>query len=124
MAKKILVIDDDPSVRDAFEIALMDSGYEVAVAENGERGLEKAQNSRPDLIFLDLKMPGIGGVETLRRLKTTDQSFSVYIVTAFSLEFMKELDQARREGLGFQLASKPLSPDQVRMIAQACIGAA
>jgi len=123
MAKKILVIDDDSSVRDAFEIALMGCGYEVTVAENGEQGLAQAQRARPDLIFLDLKMPGINGVETLRRLKASDKTLSVYIVTAFSLEFMAELDHARKEGLNFQLAAKPLSPEQVRIIAQTGVGA-
>lgn len=117
MDKKILVIDDDPSVRGAFRLILDEAGYAVREAENGLQGIEMAKAERPDLIFLDLKMPGIDGVETLRRLKAMDASLSIYIVTAFSQEYMQELKDAHEAGLKFELASKPLSSSQIRNIA-------
>lgn len=116
--KKILVIDDDPAVRLAFKLVLEDGGYNVRVAECGLDGIELAKQERPDLIFLDLKMPGIDGVETLRRLKAHDSTFNVYIVTAFSQEYLEELQSVRDEGWTFELASKPLSSEQIRSIAR------
>ncbi|MGZ4999346.1 MAG: response regulator, partial [Methylomonas sp.] len=82
------------------------------------KGIELASADRPDLIFLDLRMPEIDGVETLRRLKALDPTLNIYIVTAFASEFMDQLKGAHDEGLQFELASKPLSSDQIRNIAQ------
>lgn len=118
MAKKILVIDDDPAVRNAFKLVLEEGGCTVWALDNGLDGIEQARAERPDLIFLDLKMPGIDGVETLRRLKALDATLRVYIVTAFATEFMDQLKAAHKEGLEFELASKPLSTAQIRDIAQ------
>lgn len=117
MKNNILVIDDDAAVRGAFSLILEDAGYSVQVAENGLQGLQMAQELRPDLIFLDLRMPGLDGVEVLRRLHIIDSSLRVYIVTAFANEYMEQLKVANDEGLNFQLANKPLSSAQIKHIA-------
>ncbi len=118
MVNNILVIDDDPAVRGAFRLILEDCGYEVREADNGLKGIAMSEEKRPDLIFLDLRMPGIDGVETLRRLKTLDETLNIYVVTAFAAEFMDQLKAAHDEGLQFELASKPLSATQIRNIAK------
>jgi CheY-like chemotaxis protein len=118
--RKILVIDDDVAVRDAFDLALADH-YQVTLAESGEQGLAAARAERPDLVFLDLKMPGMDGVETLRRLHELDAGLSVYIVTAFSQEYLSGLQAARADGLRFQLAAKPMSAEQIRLAAQSVL---
>jgi CheY-like chemotaxis protein len=118
MVSNILVIDDDPAVRGAFRLILEEDGFSVREAEDGLKGIEMACADRPDLIFLDLRMPGIDGVETLRRLKTIDETLNIYIVTAFASEFMDQLKSAHDEGFQFELASKPLSSSQIRNIAQ------
>jgi CheY-like chemotaxis protein len=118
MVSKILVIDDDPAVRSAFKLILEDDGFSVREAEDGLKGIEMVSAERPDLIFLDLRMPGIDGVETLRRLKIIDETLNIYIVTAFANEFMEQLKVAHDEGFQFELASKPLSSSQIRNIAQ------
>lgn len=118
MLHKILVIDDDPAVRGAFKLILEEEGYVVKEAEDGLQGIEMVKAERPDLVFLDLRMPGIDGVETLRRLKEFDETLHIYIVTAFASEFMNQLKDAHEEGLNFEIASKPLSASQIRNIAQ------
>ncbi|WP_458503605.1 response regulator [Methylobacter sp.] len=118
MASNILVIDDDPAVRSAFKLILEDDSFSVREAENGLQGIEMTLAERPDLIFLDLRMPGIDGVETLRRLKAIDETLNVYIVTAFATEYMDQLKSIHEEGVQFELASKPLSSEQIRNIAQ------
>ncbi|EXI89187.1 MAG: Mycobacterial persistence regulator A [Candidatus Accumulibacter regalis] len=117
----VLVIDDDRAVRDAFELALADDGYEVQLADSGQIGLQLAAARRPDLVFLDLKMPGLDGVETLRRLQATDATIPVYVATAFAQEYMEGLRRAQQAGLRFQLAAKPLSPKQIRIIVKSII---
>ncbi|MFA6163545.1 MAG: response regulator [Methylobacter sp.] len=118
MLSKILVIDDDPAVRGAFRLILEDDNFSVREAENGLQGIEMTLAERPDLIFLDLRMPGIDGVETLRRLKAIDETLNIYIVTAFANEYMEQLKGIHEEGFQFELASKPLSSVQIRNIAQ------
>ncbi len=118
MVSNILVIDDDPAVRSAFKLILEDDSFSVREAENGAQGIEMAIAERPDLIFLDLRMPGIDGVETLRRLKAIDETLNIYIVTAFANEYMAQLKGIHDEGFQFELASKPLSSTQIRNIAQ------
>ncbi|OIP20521.1 MAG: response regulator receiver protein [Comamonadaceae bacterium CG2_30_57_122] len=118
MIQKILVIDDDAAVRGSFKLVLSEMGCKVRVAEGGEQGLAMALVERPDLIFLDLKMPGMDGVETMRRLLAMDATLNIYIVTAFSQEFLDDLKRAQAEGMTFQLANKPLSSNQIRHIAR------
>lgn len=121
MIHTILIIDDDPAVRGAFSLILDDAGYEVREADGGLEGIERVKELRPDLIFLDLRMPGIDGVETLRRLKAIDENLNIYIVTAFADEYMDQLKVAYGEGLHFQIASKPLSSAQIKNIVTSTI---
>lgn len=114
--KRILIIDDEEAVRDAFELALDEMGYTLETVASGEAGLESALRNRPDLVFLDLKMPGIDGVETLRRLQSHYPDLPVYIVTAFHQEFVEPLQKAGSKGFSFQVAQKPLSGEEIRLI--------
>jgi len=120
--KRLLVIDDDPAVRGAFELALEGEPYEIAVAENGEDGLERARRDCPDLVYLDLKMPGMNGVETLRRLRQEGFRGRVHILTAFADEFMHELSRVMEEGLDFELIRKPLAREGIRKVTASVLG--
>ena len=113
MSKRILVIDDDHAVRKSFALAFEDTDYQVDAVESGERGIEKVKEAKYDLIFLDLRMPGMNGFETLRELRKMDQHLPVYIITAFQEEFLRELKAAVEEGLMFQLLCKPVGKDEV-----------
>ncbi len=113
MSKRILVIDDEEAIRTSFTLVLGDAGFEVDTAESGEKGLQMKKDAEYDLIFLDLKMPGINGVETLRRIRKTDKKVPIYIFTAFHKEFFEELKIARKEGLGFEVLRKPSSVDLI-----------
>lgn len=122
MTKRILVIDDDHAVRDAFELALDDPQYTVEVAENGEIGVEKVTAQKPDLVFLDLKMPKMDGVDVLNKLHDIAPTVPVYIVTAFHQEFFDRLNEAMEAGISFELARKPLSGAEIRTITAATLG--
>ena len=82
MKFKVLVIDDEPILRDSLEVALKTSGYEVLTARTGEEGLELFKKENPDIVLLDHWLPGINGDEVLRRIKGEDPETPIIIMTA------------------------------------------
>ena len=121
MAKRILVIDDDDGVRETFSCVLEDSGYQVSAACDGQSGLDSAAAAAPDLVFLDLKMPGLNGVETLRRLAQICPHTPVYIVTGFYNEFLGPLRTLKDSGISFDVARKPLALTEIKAIADSVL---
>ena len=113
MGKRILVIDDEEAIRKAFILALEDTAYQVDTAESGEKGIEMEKEANYDLIFLDLKMPGMNGVETLRELRKMDKDVPIYIITAFYEEFFEELKGVEKDGIDFEVLQKPFNSDQI-----------
>lgn len=82
MTNRILVIEDDPSVRTLLERGLAYEGYLVETAEDGERGLEAARDRPADLVLLDVMLPGMDGLEVLRRLRSVSQDVPMILLTA------------------------------------------
>ena len=121
MEGRILVIDDDEAVRKSFTLALEDSEYHVDTAESGERGIEMQQKEGYGLVFLDLKMPGLSGIETLRELRKVTPDLSIYIVTAFHKEFLSGLQDLKDEGHFFELVRKPIGADEIVEIIKAAL---
>ncbi len=80
---RILVVDDEKSMREMLEIFLKSEGYSVAVAENGEKAVEKVKKDIFDLVISDMKMPKIGGLELLKNIKEITPDTVVVIMTAF-----------------------------------------
>lgn len=121
MGKRILVIDDEEAVRDTFVLALSEVGYDIETAVDGLDGVARAEANPPELIFLDLRMPRMDGVETLRRLQRPGgccADVPVCIVTAFQREFLQPLRKAADEGLRFRILDKPLTIEQVQTAAR------
>ncbi len=79
--KKILFIEDEPDQRMIIRFRLEKSGYSVMMAEDGEEGLKKAAMEKPDLILLDIIMPGIDGLEVCRRLRKNPKTASIPVIT-------------------------------------------
>lgn len=115
--KNLLVVDDDLGVRKSFELAFEGTNYRLDAAESGTVGLAKLDQTPYDLIFLDLKMPGLNGVETLRAIRERGVDVPVYVVTAFYREFLSQLDQAADDGLAFDVLEKPMDGEQLVSIA-------
>ena len=80
--KRVLVVDDEGVIRDFFIRAL--TGYKVLTASSGEEALNIIRKDRPDLVLLDIKMPGIDGIETLRKIKEIDRNIVVIMLSAFA----------------------------------------
>lgn len=114
MKKKILIIDDDKHVRYSFVLILKNQGYILNEVESGEKGIEElSSNDDYDLILLDLKMPGMNGIETLKKIRIINSKIPVFIVTAFQEEYLSELKELSAEKLNFDLLNKPLDRNQI-----------
>jgi len=80
---KILVIDDEATIRKVFIKLLAQEKYKVFTASNGKKGIEITKKEKPDLIILDLKMEGLDGIETLKRIKKFNKHVIVIVLTAY-----------------------------------------
>jgi two-component system response regulator MprA len=81
-AARILVIDDDPKIRSVVRRGLVYEGFRVTEAGSGEEGLDKARDQTPDLVVLDVMLPGIDGLEVCRRLRDAGDEVAILMLTA------------------------------------------
>ena len=114
MTKKprILVVDDEAAMRESLKDWLMEDGYEVGLAAGGEEAIAMAQKKTFEVVLLDLKMPGIDGLETLKRFKEMDLEADIIMMTAYAT--VDTAVQAMKEG-AFDYLVKPFDPDEVEM---------
>ena len=88
--KKILLVDDEENIRFIYGEEFRDEGYEILSAENGIEALSLFEKEQPDLVILDIQMPGMNGIEVLRRMKTLKPSVPVILSSAYP-EFKQDL---------------------------------
>ena len=108
----ILVIDDDHAIRDACSDVLEPDGYRITLSKDGQSGLQLIQEHGFDLILLDLKMPGIDGMDVLQKVKADDPDTVVVVITAYGT--IEAAVQAMKLG-AFDFLTKPFTPDELRM---------
>jgi two-component system alkaline phosphatase synthesis response regulator PhoP len=110
--KKILIIDDDAFIRRPLEFILREEGFAPVTAVDGEDGLAKLEGERPDLIFLDVMMPGMDGFAVCQRVRT-DPRFSMIPVILLTAKG-QESDRERGIASGAtDFMSKPYSPSEM-----------
>ena len=111
---RILVVDDEKGVRESIRVILKDT-YEVVMIDSGEAALEYLEQNEADLIFLDIMMPGISGLEALKIIKSRDQSPEVVIVTA--TRTVENAVEAMKYG-AFEYVTKPFNIEEIKIIAE------
>lgn len=111
MKGKILIVDDQYGIRILLNEVLQKVGYDTYQAANGVQALEIAKEHAPDLVLLDMKIPGMDGIEILKRMKDYDPTIAVIIMTAYG-----ELDMIQRaKDLGaITHFAKPFDIDDIR----------
>ena len=112
---KIMVVDDDDGMRITLEAILDEQGYDVVGVGNGHNAIELASRDRFLLIFMDIKMPGINGVEAYKEIKKVSPASVVVMMTGFSVEEL--VKEALREG-AYAVLYKPFAMEQILGILQ------
>jgi signal transduction histidine kinase len=110
---RILIIDDEEVVLDSCTMILQGGNYEVATAQNGTLGLNLINDFKPDLIFIDLKMPGITGMEVIERTGQLDPTIVMVVITGFAT--VNSAVEAMKIG-AYDFLPKPFTPDEFRLI--------
>lgn len=113
VTNKILIIDDEPEIGWIFSKILSGNGYQVQTAQSGEEGLTKIKKICPELVFLDMKLPGIDGLETLKKIKEFDSAPAVIMITGF--ETVKTAVESMKLG-AYDYITKPLPAERLKII--------
>ncbi len=113
----ILIVDDDDQLRQSFARLLADEGYDVRTATTGERGIDEVKAKSPDLVIMDVRMPGISGISALDEIRLLDSRLPVIIMTAFGTT--ETAIEATKKG-AFDYILKPFEiPDVLALIERA-----
>lgn len=103
---KVLVVDDEPGIRELFVDTLSPRGYEVFTAADGESALSVFEKEHPDILFVDIRMPGMDGVELVSRLKPAHEELHVVMITGHGKD--EAVERALQLG-SFACLMKPFS---------------
>lgn len=111
----VLVIDDELAIRDSCCQVLTKDGYRAETAINGDIGLRKIRDIKPDLVLIDLKMPGIGGMELLGKIDDIDPNIISVVITGYAtIELAVEAIKLN----AYDFIPKPFTPDQLRIVVE------
>ena len=118
--RKVLVVDDDPAVRKSIDRVLTGKGYAVITAETGEEALRKLNEEKYDLVYTDIRMPGMSGLEVAEQVKARKPWTPVVIITGYGTDAA----QARAKAAGVSsFVHKPLSPAMIEDSARDALAA-
>lgn len=110
--KKILVVDDSPTERHFMVEILTKSGYQVVTAENGEDGIAKAKAEKPDLVLMDVVMPGLNGYQATRTLTRDEDTKDIPVIVCTSKGQETDKIWGLRQGAQDYLV-KPINPEEL-----------
>lgn len=110
---KLLIIDDEEIVLDSCTSILAGSGYEILTTKDGTHGVSLIDDYKPDIVFVDLKMPGISGFEVLEIIHEKDPTIVTIVITGFAT--ISSAVEAMQKG-AFDFLPKPFTPDELRLI--------
>jgi DNA-binding response OmpR family regulator len=113
MDNKLLLIEDDITLRDLYSARFGLEGFEMDVATDGEAGLKKAQDTLPDVILLDLRIPKLSGFEVLRQLKQEAKTKHIPVIILTALSGDEDRDQVMKLGAAAFLTKSETVPKQV-----------
>lgn len=119
MSRKVLIVDDEPGIRAALAQLLEYEGYEVRAVASGREGLASYEEWRPQLMFLDVKMEGIDGLETLKRVRALDPAAVVVMISGHAT--ISDAVNATQLG-AYDILEKPLDTDRILVTLRNAIG--
>ncbi len=109
----VLLIEDEKEVAELYRLKLSLDGYKVEVAEDGESGLKKALETKPELIFLDIKMPGMDGFEVLKHLRSSEVTKNTPIVILSNFDEQEMIEKGLTLGANEYLIKSQFNPAEL-----------
>jgi len=113
MAKTILIIEDDKFLRELIAKKLIKEGYEISEAVDGEEGMKKVKEEKPDLVLLDLILPGIDGFEVLSRMREESALASIPVIILSNLGQREDVEKGLRMGAVDYLIKAHFTPGEI-----------
>lgn len=113
MSKLIMLVENSPAIRKIFSFMLTEGGHRTIEAENGADALEKLEKKRPDMIFTDLNMPVMDGVELIRKLRAKEPFKSLPVVVVTTEPRTSPKKEAAKAAGATAWLTKPFTPEQV-----------
>lgn len=113
IAKKLLIVEDDPMIASMYNTKFKTEGFEVFTAENGALGIEIAKKEKPDLIMLDVILPQLDGFSVLRELKKDNKTKSIPVIMLTNLGTEEDKKKGEKLGAVDYLVKANLTPAQV-----------
>ncbi|MBN2467803.1 MAG: sigma-54-dependent Fis family transcriptional regulator [Deltaproteobacteria bacterium] len=110
---KILIIDDEKAIRETLQLFLQEKGHEVVCSADGEGGLTTVRTEQPDIVILDVRLPGVNGLDVLRKIKEMEESVSVIMMTGY--HDMETTIQAMKIG-AYEYIHKPIDIEELEVI--------
>jgi len=111
--KKVLIVEDDPFIRDIYHVKFSQEGFEVFLADNGIEALKKMEQSVPDIILLDIIMPYMDGMETLKNIKSRDEWKKIPIIMLTNISEKEKITESENYGIGDYLIKSHFTPSEV-----------
>ena len=112
---KILIIEDDTLISKMYSEKFSRDGFEVEVARHGQDGLEKLKARPPDLVILDIMMPGISGLQVVDEMKRDPRLEKIPIIVLSNLSEQEDIDKAKKRGVNEYLIKSDLDPEDVSL---------
>lgn len=112
MVRTIMVVDDEPMARNLLRLMLVRAGYEVLEAVDGADALRKLRRGTPDLVILDVMMPGVDGYSVCRQLRGSDATVSTPVIMLSARTDARSIDEGLRAGAS-RFLPKPITADQL-----------
>ncbi|WZL72027.1 response regulator [Clostridiaceae bacterium 35-E11] len=113
MTKKILIVDDEKNIRMTLSHCLKEQNFDIEIAINGDEALNRIKEDNFDLVMLDIKMPGLTGMEVLERIRQDGNKIDVIMMTAYGT--IEKAVEAMKLG-AIDFISKPFTPEEIRRI--------
>lgn len=119
---KVLIVEDEQVLNEAYELILKNEGYEVEVAHDGQEALDKTRLFEPDIILLDLRMPRMNGIEFLEKYELQKNHPEVKVVVFSNLDTQKEIDEAYKLGAHKYILKAWASPKELIKLVGETVG--
>jgi DNA-binding response OmpR family regulator len=116
MKNKILAVDDDPTALGALRQILAQKGYAVTLASTGEEALEQLADSTPDLVILDVAMPGLSGFDTCRRIREDPRTREIPVVFLTAKGLLTDMAEGQDAGSDLYLIKPVLASKLIQMV--------